>query len=217
MDHDTLVQGQLARAEEAVALARQKTEAMAMPDTQRIQALLKSAARTNRPGKRIRLLLEAADAYVAPAVPLAPCRQGCAHCCHQSVQLTLAEARNLAEASGSPMSIPDFQEPPLDPAAVAGTPCPFLVDNRCSVYLARPMACRLLVALDRDELLCRITPGHPSTVPVPYLDTRQFQLAAAAQLLDQPVADIRQFFPSRAPGTLDHDAGRHSSGCAREP
>ena len=60
------------------------------------------------------------------------------------------------------------------------------------------MACRLLLNLDDDDLLCRLVPDRE--IPVPYADATQlkalFLLAQAAV----PLADIRAFFPQPEPG-----------------
>lgn len=82
-----------------------------------------------------------------------------------------------------------------------GEPCPFLAQEptggpgagRCAIYGARPLACRQLVNLDRDELLCHLVPGRE--VNVPYLNVRQH---AAVQMevlgIGQRLADIRSWF-----------------------
>lgn len=76
------------------------------------------------------------------------------------------------------------------------SPCPFLREGRCSVYETRPLACRTLLNLDDDDLLCRLVPGVE--VPVPYAGAGEFK---ALYLLAQPnaeLADIRDFFPKSA-------------------
>lgn len=189
-----LIQRQQARFPLAHAHAQAVTAQIPPPDSRAIFTRLDQAAASNRPGKRIRLILEAADLLVAPALPLAPCRKGCSHCCHQAVTITEAEARKLAEVSGRNIAALPRDIVPSTDAELAGVPCPFLVDGACSVYAVRPLACRLLINLDRDALLCQIVPGQPAQVP--YLDTRQFAQLAAVLLQGQNLADVRQFFPA---------------------
>jgi Fe-S-cluster containining protein len=77
-----------------------------------------------------------------------------------------------------------------------GLPCPFLQDNRCSVYEHRPLACRTLINLDDDDLLCRhAEDGPPASVP--YADARMFRALALAAQADSRFADIRDFFPTQ--------------------
>ena len=76
-----------------------------------------------------------------PALPIA-CGAGCAHCCHQNVEVTVPEAILAAQALTDPAD-------PRRDAIVAtaarlagltllqrnktGLPCPFLVENQCSI------------------------------------------------------------------------------------
>lgn len=115
----------------------------------------------------------------------------------QSIRLTqLIEPAALDQAM---VDIAKFQE--RESARHMGIPCPFLdVDSagpvgngRCRIYASRPLTCRQLINLDRDDLLCHLVPGE--TVSAPYLDMR---LHAAVQLetfgRGQRVADIRTWF-----------------------
>ncbi|HVL09346.1 MAG TPA: YkgJ family cysteine cluster protein, partial [Burkholderiaceae bacterium] len=110
------------------------------------------------------------DAGVAPATPV------------QAVQaVRLQEFEDMEEATAALAAISSQVEP---------SPCPFLRDGACSVYDVRPMACRLLLNLDDDDLLCQL---------VPYANGQQLK---AFFLLAQPAAawaDIRDFFPALPP------------------
>jgi Fe-S-cluster containining protein len=193
----------LARAEEVVAgLGRLGSDHAA-------EELLRAAGKAPRRGKRIRLLLQAASAWVAPLAAVAACREGCAACCYLPVAITSAEAMVLAQASGREARQPaegrhvgDLVDDPsllAEFADAAGAsqappgPCPFLSGDRCSVYEARPLACRLHVNLDSDALLCQVVPGRPAQVP--YGDTRRMVAHALSMQADEVLADIRAFFP----------------------
>ncbi|WP_297526756.1 YkgJ family cysteine cluster protein [Thiohalobacter sp.] len=80
------------------------------------------------------------------------CRKGCAHCCrsHETVPVYPLELMGIA------WYVTEIIEGPLrgrlhDRLAhhrdLPG--CPFLVDDSCSIYPLRPMACRLLNVFDR--------------------------------------------------------------------
>ena len=48
-------------------------------------------------------------------------------------------------------------------AAIDRFPCPFLIDNSCSIYPVRPLACRTFI-VDDDPAICEANPrrdGHP--------------------------------------------------------
>lgn len=74
------------------------------------------------------------------------------------------------------------------------SPCPFLVRKACSVYEHRPVACRVLVNLDDDDLLCRHAPTYSAEVP--YADARAIKALALAAQASSEFADIRDFFPA---------------------
>lgn len=81
------------------------------------------------------------------------CRSGCARCCQSTVYITAIDAAEVSVAFFE-LSV-DAQEAAvvraqaqmtardhaLDPAF--GTPCPLLLDNKCSIYSRRPAICRL--------------------------------------------------------------------------
>ena len=109
-----------------------------------------------------------ADRVIAAEIATVPvtCREGCGHCCRQKVTLSRAEAEAAVDwikANWDADRIAAFGEalkawlawyrgeyPKLLAAGVPhdkavyehGPLCPALVDNRCSIYPARPIACR---------------------------------------------------------------------------
>lgn len=99
-----------------------------------------------------------------------------------------------------------------------GEPCPFLAQDpaagpgagRCTIYASRPLACRQLVNLDRDALLCHLVPGRD--VQVPYLNVRQHAAIQMEALgIGQRFADIRAWFgattrPADAMDVMGSDA-----------
>jgi hypothetical protein len=107
-------------------------------------------------------LTENAWWFASEGVGLSPgrrdfqCAAGCYFCCYTPVQITTPEALTLAEElrrSRSPDEFSTLRERvagheqkirplSLDGHLLARIPCALLVDGRCSVYEARPIACR---------------------------------------------------------------------------
>ncbi len=154
--------------------------------------------------QRIHWLRRAADAGTQEVAKLAACRDGCSHCCHQAVVLSKAEAQIIAKAIGATLNpaagrLGMFTEN-LNAAKLemqrryAGQACVFLRAGRCSIYLQRPLVCRLLVNLDDDDLLCQIVDEGESPV-VPYLNMGHQEIRAAILLgSHQSYDDIREWF-----------------------
>jgi Fe-S-cluster containining protein len=85
------------------------------------------------------------------------CCSGCTFCCHQNVDVTVPEAILVALRLGDeadPRRAATLEAAALfkdldDEARIAtGRPCPMLIDNRCSVYEVRPLACRSFTSPD---------------------------------------------------------------------
>lgn len=85
------------------------------------------------------------------------CAAGCWYCCHQSIAVSAAEAVTIAAVlRATARDVPDLAAHAaaidgLDaPARYAqGLPCPFLQDQRCSIYEDRPETCRSYLSLSR--------------------------------------------------------------------
>jgi|GEM_PF-309752 Fe-S-cluster containining protein len=102
------------------------------------------------------------------------CRQGCSFCCHQAVLIVPHEAfymeHYMRESIGEGlrgkiterirekdrvtclMKVQEFLH--------YKAPCPFLEDDCCTIYPARPMACRIY--LSEDSHSCEYEFSHPS-------------------------------------------------------
>jgi hypothetical protein len=109
--------------------------------------------------------------------------------------LSRAEAGLIARETGRPLQTP--ADPSLrnkmNPTYI-GVPCPFLVDNRCSIYASRPFTCRVHYNMDADNLLCQLIPGESTNVP--YLNPQAWHVAYGAALPPSALEffDIRDFF-----------------------
>lgn len=140
--------------------------------------------------------------------PYLACNSGCSACCKTiPVEISDLEAKLISEATGIAYrtltpgrhsiegTSPDWKN----------TPCPFLKDDRCSIYEHRPYNCRSLGVVDKDSLTC--TPENtalarandPRAVPVSMTKMQAFDPSYInlTQRSGAIWADIRQFFPTR--------------------
>jgi Fe-S-cluster containining protein len=182
-----------------------------VPGIQR-KGLIVQAARSTTNAKRMFWLRREADLVSNAAMPLSACKSGCSSCCHIGVMMLGSEARLIGQEIGRRPATPppgkyvttslDQDEDQFANAREAlaseftGVPCTFLdAAGKCSIYEQRPLACRLQLNMDSDDLLCRLVPG--AAVPVPYLNVSDSKLAyVALQGEHNTMADIRHFFPS---------------------
>lgn len=150
------------------------------------------------PKALLRALYQLADDVAEIVAEDTACKKGCAHCCHIPVAMVQEEANALGRAIGRVPVRLDASQIPAAQGFGYHKPCPFLKENRCSVYEHRPLSCRIHFSLDSDDLLCRLLPEK--TVPVPLLDMSALQLLYARVMWKDKLGDIRDFFP---PETAD--------------
>lgn len=175
------------------------------------ERLLNTARTAGTAAQRVTWLQRTASAWSKPLEAVAACRKGCSHCCKIPVTMTDIEAKQLGARLGVKPDTPKFsvslaaigfEEEDLMAAqlqlreAVPATACPFLVDEECAIYAARPLACRLHLNLDEDDLLCRPSGSTESFVPLANAMTlKGMYLALQPSAI---LADIRDFFPRGA-------------------
>lgn len=171
-----------------------------------VPALLASRMPQGKKYFRLALLADRAAEIVAPSTP---CSKGCSDCCYQAVPIPLFQAEILAQTSGRAIE----RGAGISLKTVAGmalavarananaeaqlhdpTPCPFLVDNACSVYEVRPVNCRTHHVLHSDSSRCSLF--HGLKLPQVKYDLRVFDEAMALLGGQDSWADIREWFPA---------------------
>lgn len=159
---------------------------------------LPGAIRSANAARKAKLfkIYQVADEISAARAPFVACGKGCSHCCHMTIRLTSAEAERLGSAIGrAPVKIASNRDHGLE--KFAGVPCPFLVDDVCSVYENRPLSCRTHASFEADNSNChpeRMNKVVSMLVNFDGLDKALFEASSDARGV--VLADIRDFFPS---------------------
>ncbi|WP_431110171.1 YkgJ family cysteine cluster protein [Variovorax paradoxus] len=142
--------------------------------------------------RKIYALLSDVGVAVAPFVA---CRKGCSGCCKMNISLTSIEAERLAAASGRLMAHP-YRTIFHREDKFAGVPCPFLVDDECSVYEARPYACRAHYSFDVSSYWCQPERAYEGEMAQLELGgAKKAYVDIALRTSIRGFADIRDFFP----------------------
>lgn len=154
---------------------------------------------TSKRGKLIKIINEVSKAIY----PHSACKPGCSHCCNISVLIHENEAAQLQKVTGKmakriPLRSPEQVRALNFERKFYGNPCPFLIDNLCSVYEFRPYVCRQHHSLDDTPEQCdtsRIKSEH-SSVPTFNLKYLEFSVAYLEFAAGNAMGDIREFFPA---------------------
>lgn len=107
------------------------------------------------PIAKLQKLYSFMDELYAFVAKFTPCKLGCTACCHIPVSISGIEIEYVEQASG----IRRMSGLPVTLSNEA-TRCPFLLNNLCSVYAARPYVCRSHVTFDKNSRWCQIDVCH---------------------------------------------------------
>ncbi len=118
-----------------------------------------------------------ADPELSHRLGAVECRKGCAFCCHLNVTATALEALHIAavmrmggraDLERSVLAAGDALSG-LDPASrlKLKSPCPLLVQGACSIYQARPIACRTLLSLSARACERHFNADNKTAEPTP--------------------------------------------------
>ncbi|MDX9668714.1 YkgJ family cysteine cluster protein [Pseudomonas sp. P8_250] len=142
--------------------------------------------------------LEVADKLSKAVRPYAACKSGCSYCCSIAATITETEALIMSRASGiKPKKLVGGIDEEKTRDKWFGVPCTFLKNGRCSIYNARPLACRLHANLANTSFFCD-TEVPPGESLVPQMNLDQINQAFAMEFFRDAWADIRDFFPPSA-------------------
>ncbi len=179
---------------ETVSAACQATFERERADARRTVARDADAVRTQVVRMYARLEHEQVAVIASTKLTLA-CERGCNYCCHQRVEIRPYEAFVLAEHIRTRMTAAQQADvvirlssnrariAPLNALqhTQAGIACALLVDGECSVYEARPAACRKYYSLSVET--CRDAFEHPTEPLTGPLEDDNLRLAGNAVAL----------------------------------
>ena len=134
--------------------------------------------------------------------PYVACRIGCSDCCHMNTMIYEHEAIRLAEVTGRKMvrlAYRPINEVFAHGAKFNGKPCPFLREDRCSVYEDRPLVCRTHHSLLDNPTSCNmdIPPTKQTRPPMydPDLLEEPYIALNVKHNPAEPWGNIAEFFP----------------------
>jgi len=151
------------------------------------------AADNSSSRSKLRKIYRIADEMLQHAASHVACHDGCASCCKMNVQITGEEAAAIERATGR-LARTIASSMPHASGEYNGIPCPFLVDERCSIYEHRPLACRMHVSFYSNAYWCH--PERNLSHPAPMVKFEGLTEALSKIGARQKFffADIRDFF-----------------------
>jgi Fe-S-cluster containining protein len=147
-----------------------------------------------------RKIIEIVDRVTAALTPYVACQPGCSSCCKLNTMIYEHEAINLASVTGRKMVRLTYRPPSevfKKGKSFIGKPCPFLADNKCSVYGNRPLVCRTHHSLNNDATLCSLDNSNDNQDGPPMYDPDIFEdpyMRVNAPY--EPLGNINEFFPA---------------------
>jgi Fe-S-cluster containining protein len=142
---------------------------------------------------KLRKVYQLADEFSRLMAPYIACTNGCSHCCHHGVEISSLEATSISNFSGRaarPIQKTIMRKD--DP--YRGSPCPFLVQDSCSVYEVRPLVCRNHVSYDATNTACLPTHIDEDRPMLRFGGLLNAWIEVSSKQDNFVVADIRDFF-----------------------
>lgn len=154
----------------------------------------KLASENASPRNKLQKIYSLMTDLVKAAGPYVACGKGCSDCCQMNVMVSQLEANFIEKETGiKPAQVAGTLIHPQD--KFVGVSCPFLKDGLCSIYDARPFACRKHLNFDTSAYWC--DPTRTSTVELPMLGFSGAEDAffdVVGLKAGGVFADIRDFF-----------------------
>lgn len=113
------------------------------------------------PGRKLETLYDFMNELFQAVYKFTPCKKGCDSCCHYPVSISEIEIQHIEKRTGRKRNSAF-----LLPQNFHGTPCPFLVNRTCSIYSARPFACRQHVTLTKTNTWCAPQLSNDEEFPI---------------------------------------------------
>ena len=118
-----------------------------------------------------------------------PCEKGCSHCCHIPVSVSELEAEYIEKSlkiKRKPFSAYDKTQ---------DKPCPFLKNNGCSIYNARPFVCRRHLVLTKSAYWCELERCNQEIMPLlNFTETQKSFTYLINESGKNKLFDIRELF-----------------------
>lgn len=151
-----------------------------------LERILKAKA---GPQKKLEILYSLMDELAEVMDPFTPCKKGCAACCHYGVSISTLEVAYIEKHTRHRRL-----KKGLESQDFHGEPCPFLTNDMCSIYAARPFVCRRHNALTPNSYWC-----HPERSDRPFPKIGFTNINLAFEVIRQEAnarepSDIRQYF-----------------------
>lgn len=182
----------VSRVRAAAYMAATPTELNARDDNIVAELTIDNSSAKSKLGKLYRLLADASEV----AKPFVACQNGCSACCKMNVDVTSVEAERLALVSGKRMARVTAPIKHREDE-FSGVACPLLVNDSCSVYEARPFACRAHHSFDTSSYWCQPERAYAGEMGMATLGGAKLAYGVLAGKTSlRGFADIRDFFPT---------------------
>jgi uncharacterized protein len=141
-------------------------------------------------GKIYKLVDELGEA----ATPFIACKKGCSACCKMNASISSMEAEQIALFSSKKLN--QLKQTIVHEIGhFSGVACPFLIDDTCSIYTARPYVCRANVTFDTSSYWCEPERAYDAELhKVEFSGAKLAYTTIHEKASNVIFADIRDFF-----------------------